>query len=593
MRERLARGTTTGLVLLALAAVVVVAEFDIAPESVWVMVPPEWLAHPTERFALLLVVSSLALCAALAGWVDTRRRHPSMSGTTVAAAVLATAWASLLVAIWEDEIWLRAMGFVVTALLPIALLQIVVAAGPHPTRPAPRLHTPAVWSGAYLVVVVFAVLHVIVRDPFVDTRCMVRCDPLAVPLVSTALVEMLDLALRGVWASAGALTVLHALRALLEPTTGLHRARALAAAAAGGIEVAWAAAPDAAVVVGPYSFAYPALLSARLAAHGALAVLTAAILVRQARRQSHLQRMAREIVAVTPPSRVRAIISARLGDPDARIDFRIPGDRLWVDETGHPVPEAAAGGVDGTRQLAFVAREGRAIARIAFQGAEASAEDLEEALGPAAVLALEAERTRAEGLLRLETLRHARRRVVEESDAARRRAERDLHDGAQHLLLAATFAIQEALAQARGSGDEAACARLEQALADVTRIGADLRAVAHGMHPVLLGDAGLLPALEGLALTSPVDTSIDGQVPRRAAPSVELTIYQACALAVTGAREGPLSISITQHDGRLQLSISGPDLPVTSIAALSDRATALGGTMVTMAGSWVLEVPCA
>lgn len=590
----MARQTTSAMGLIAIAAVVIAAEIEVAPTDVWDVLPAEWLARPVERIILLVVVAALASCVLLAGWVDTRRRHPSTSGTAIGAALLAAAWAALPVALWVDHTWLRAIGLVVSALLPIALLHLIVAPGPRLASPAPRMSTRAVWTGAYALVAALAALYVLARDPFLDPRCLVHCEPLATPFTSTALVETVGLALRGVWVSAGVVAILYATRTFVRPPAGLHRARALAAAAAGSVEVAWAAAPSAAAVVGPHTFDHPALLIVRLASHGTLALMTGLVLVRQARRQGQLQRMAREIVALTPPHSVRDIIANRLGDPGARLDFHVPGEDLWIDEAGHPVPETAPIPENSSRQQATVSRDGQVVARVTFRAAEARAQDLEDALGPAAVLALDAERARSEGLLRLEMLRLARRRVVEASDLARRRAERDLHDGAQHLLLAATFAVQEGLQHARSLRDDANVASFDMALEQLTRLAADLRSVAHGMYPVLLNDAGLVPALEGLTLASGARTTVDAHLPGRVSPSAELTVYEACALTLAAAGDTPVAIDVSRRGDSLRLVLRGTELSDhPDLATVADRAVALGGTMVCMTGSMVLEVPCA
>ena len=335
-------------------------------------------------------------------------------------------------------------------------------------------------------------------------------------------------------------------------------------------------------------------MTVRLLAHGAVAVSVIALVVLQARHRMRLRRMAREIVAVTPPNTVRGVLALRLDDPGARIEYAVEDEGLWVDEHGMPVADQR----DQQHQVAIVSRDGRSVARVRFAGT-ARAADLEDALGPAAVLALEAERTRAELLMRLNALQDLRRRVVEESDAARRRAERDLHDGAQHLLLAATFALQEGLQDARASGDARATESLEHALVDVTGIAADLRAVAHGMYPVLLGDAGLVPALEGLARSSAATVSIDADPVGRVDPSVELTLYEACTVAARSPvqdrqqAEGALSVALRRHQDTLRLTLAGASLPMAGLEPLADRVAALGGRMETNAGSVVVEVPCA
>lgn len=580
--------------VVALAAILVVAQFEVSPDSGFDLLPPEWFAWPRDRVLLLALVVGLGTCVMLAGWVELQRRRPRVPQSGVAAALLASAWAALPFALWGDQEPTRTVAFVVAAVLPVALAHLVLTTPAPLASPRIPVGSPAVWLGAYLVLGTLAVLDVLARDPFLDPRCIVHCSQRLPPLGSTDLVRLTDPALRIAWAALGLLTVGAAVGVQRAARTPFTRLCATAGIACGGVEVVWALAPSAAAVVGPVPLEMPDLLPMRLMLHAALTAAAGVLLIRHAGRQVHLQRMVGEIVAATPPTSVREIISGRIGDPGVRLMFSVPGEGSWIDEEGLPVeslPPEAEGA--GDLQTAVFSREGHTIARIVFSDAEPRLRDLTDMLGPATVLALESERARAEVMMRLRALRAARKRVVEEADAARRRAERDLHDGAQHLLLAATFAIQEGLASARESRDASACVRLERALADIAGIAADLRAVAHGMYPVLLGDAGLVPALEGLALSSPVPTSIDAQVANRPHPSVALTVYQACALAIRNASNGGVSIGVCEHRDRLRLTIQGAELPAASLGELSDRTAALGGTMESGAGWLMVEVPCA
>jgi signal transduction histidine kinase len=217
---------------------------------------------------------------------------------------------------------------------------------------------------------------------------------------------------------------------------------------------------------------------------------------------------------------------------------------------------------------------------------------LEDALGPAALLALDAERTRAEQLLRLRALQQTRRLAVQHSDLARRRAERDLHDGAQHLLLATTFALQEAMQLARSSGRREPVERLTTVAEEVTAAAREVRELAHGIYPVLLGDAGIVPALEGLARESLVPVAVDATSVPRVDSSVELTVYLAAAAAVRAGGSGPVRLSVSHDDDTLRLSVAGSALGDTDVRPLRDRAEALGGTMSTVEGTWHLELPC-
>jgi signal transduction histidine kinase len=554
----------------------------------------EWFAVTRDLGLLKGTVAALSVCVLVSGWNDVDRRRTGASGTTVSAALLAAGWSALPVSMWSGDPAARGGAFVVAALIPVALAHLVhsVIAG-SVALPLGRWVTPArrraAWTTAYLVVVVLAAVHVLTHDPFREARCMTNCEAVTPWIGVPALAPATDWALRGVASMAAVLAGGTGAVALVRAATVPLRLTGLAALSAGSVELVWALGSMAGAVVGPLPFEGPDLLAARLLPQAAVAATAAVLLVVYARHRLRLRRMAREIVAVTPPNGVREILALRLEDPDARVVYAVEDDGLWVDESGAPVAKDG----DPTHQVAVVSREGRSIARVRFATGRAHVADLEDALGPAAVLALEAERTRAELLLRLGALKDLRRRVVEESDAARRRAERDLHDGAQHLLLAATFSIQEGLQDARSSGDALATARLERALADVTAIAADLRAVAHGMYPVLLGDAGLVPALEGLARESAGRISIDSDPVGRLDPSIELTIYEACAIATRGTGQDELSMSLRREGEGLRLHLAGAHLPLTALEPLRDRVAALGGTMVTTTGSTVMEVPCA
>ena len=88
--------------------------------------------------------------------------------------------------------------------------------------------------------------------------------------------------------------------------------------------------------------------------------------------------------------------------------------------------------------------------------------------------------------------------------------------------------------------------------------------------------------------------SLDADPVGRLDPSVELTVYQACAVAVRGAEQDDLAISLRRRDGDLlRLRLAGAQLPMRTLEPLRDRIAALGGTMETPVGSVVVEVPCA
>ena len=119
------------------------------------------------------------------------------------------------------------------------------------------------------------------------------------------------------------------------------------------------------------------------------------------------------------------------------------------------------------------------------------ARELEREIGPATRLAVDNERLRATVLAQLEDLRSSRARIVEAGDSARRRIERDLHDGAQQRLLTLSYELRLARTAADGDGD-AELATVLASTADKVRAAlGELRDLAHGIYPAILTEAGL------------------------------------------------------------------------------------------------------
>jgi signal transduction histidine kinase len=179
----------------------------------------------------------------------------------------------------------------------------------------------------------------------------------------------------------------------------------------------------------------------------------------------------------------------------------------------------------------------------------------------------------------------ARSRLVAAADEARRRLERDLHDGAQQQLVLAAVTLARAQAQVRGTPAEGTVA---DALAQLNRAIAELRNLARGIHPAVLSERGLAAALEGLVARSPVPVEL--RVPHvRLAPAVEAAIYFTVAEALTNvakhARATLARVEIEAGDGAVTALIAdngrgGADVTAGSgLRGLTDRLEALGGTL--------------
>src|SRR3954470_7137043 len=187
-----------------------------------------------------------------------------------------------------------------------------------------------------------------------------------------------------------------------------------------------------------------------------------------------------------------------------------------------------------------------------------------------------------------EELRASRARIVEAADAARRKIERDLHDGAQQRLVALALTLRrtEALLDrdpgaAREALSEAGHA-LEQALAE-------LRELARGIHPAVLSDHGLPAALAALADRAPLNVELDMRLAERPREPIEAAAYYVVAEALTnvvryaGAPEA--RVTVERLNGQLRVEVAdggcgGADPKSGSgLRGLADRVEALGGRL--------------
>jgi signal transduction histidine kinase len=193
---------------------------------------------------------------------------------------------------------------------------------------------------------------------------------------------------------------------------------------------------------------------------------------------------------------------------------------------------------------------------------------------------------------RVEELRSSRRRLVAAQDEARRKLERDLHDGAQQQLvalkvklgLARTIAVKE-------EAGEQVTELLEGLSAAADEAVDSLRTLARGIYPPLLEAEGLERALAAQVRRAPVPVSLQTGSVRRHSPQIEATVYfcvlEALRNAVTHADASEIDITVEEQDGRLTVRVADdgcgfdpatrePGLGLTNMA---DRIDALGGSL--------------
>ncbi len=180
---------------------------------------------------------------------------------------------------------------------------------------------------------------------------------------------------------------------------------------------------------------------------------------------------------------------------------------------------------------------------------------------------------------------HAKR-IVEASLETRKQFERDLHDGAQQRLVSLSVDLQVLRGKVE---DEASREFVDAARAKLAEALAELREFARGIHPALLTDRGLAPALEALALRSPVPVELELQLAQRPASSVEAAVYFVVAEALTNvaryasATHAVVSVTDTAEALIVEVrddGVGGADASRGSgLRGLGDRVAALDGRL--------------
>jgi PAS domain S-box-containing protein len=190
---------------------------------------------------------------------------------------------------------------------------------------------------------------------------------------------------------------------------------------------------------------------------------------------------------------------------------------------------------------------------------------------------------------RAEELQIARRRVIEAADAARAQLERDLHDGAQQQFVSAVMNLQ--LAERIAEKDPARAQALRAEGIELANAGvAELRRLAAGIHPGVLTDHGLLPAVQALAARLPLEVSVADETERRLPAPVEASVYffvsEALTNAVKHAQADAAQVRIATEDGELTVEVSDdgvggadPGAGGTGLRGLGDRVGALDGAL--------------
>ncbi len=323
--------------------------------------------------------------------------------------------------------------------------------------------------------------------------------------------------------------------------------------------------------------------------YGAVPIGILAGLLRVRMARSAIADLVVELGETPDPAELRRALATALGDPTLEV-------ALWSAETGGfvnaslaPVAslEAAAGG----RAITLLERDGRPLAAILHDPALLEDPGLVASVATAVRLTVENDRLQAEVRAQLAEVRASRARIVEATDAERRRIERDIHDGAQQRLVALSLAIGRARGQLGPAADPELEATLSQASSELHAALAELRELARGIHPAILTQAGLEPAVRSLVDRAAVPTDVDFAVAGRLPEPVEAAAYFVVSEALTNvakhAEAGSARVALRTEAGTLVVEIrddgcGGADPAHGSgLRGLRDRVEAIGGVLET------------
>ena len=515
---------------------------------------PAWLA--------LLGFAGLVAMAA-ATWVVLAERPGVATGLSVSLVGLAVpSWAA-----WD---W-----------MPVAMLPILHAAAPFAVAGA--AHVGLGWSRragrrrilapVYVLAAAGSVLTMVGYDPFADPGCAFTCadaDPIAGSLVTTRFTVTAAAALLSAAAAASAWSIARQRRDPLAVRLGTLVAVALLVAGWDARALWWADGVPPLTLVA--SRAVAALLIAA-------AVLVSVWLVR--RNRIAAERLIVELNAAHPSAGPMQIGHA--------VAFSMPDEIRWVDAEGRTVPAemiregAVALSVDG----------GSTVRVWLDHGASAPTFD---AISPAARVALANARLSAVIKARLADLQGSRRRIVRASHAERHRIGRDLHDGAQQRLIAASLHLRVA------ENHLPSAVAWEQARTAIGEALERLRGLAQGLLPSGLPTENLRTILRDLVDESSVNADLempDVEVDDDVAIALHAAVRSVLAHAgMVQARD--VRVEVVQPDAErigLRIEVRGSaGLDDWEATAVADHIGAVGGS-TSVSGSpehllLIAELPC-
>ena len=564
----------------------------------------------TAGVPVLAIVIAVATIAALGGGGEAVTRLPQLSpvlqGLDIVAGMSAIvagalAWtegrrsvgfgAMLAGLCWFGADWagnsaapgaLRAAGLVAVTLTLPALAWTLAATRPNRVSRLARTALLAVTAGLAGLTVLW------LREwiPSLDPRCLAVCD--ANPLGAGgdfSLARTLANGWQGLTAGLGVGIAASALLALARASGPARRQRwplLGSAALAGAAWAGWGVSlmlPS--TLIAPRGQTAVFLFVVRGVGLTAVAVGLVWLTFKARRTLEAVRRLADRLAPFPGAGTLGAGLAEALADPQLSLVYALPSDAAFVYADGQPARiDASVVPPDRLTEI----RKGDEVVAIAIRSSEAAGESVTPQFGAAVVLAADNERLLAAIRHDVIELRASRARIVETGDAARRRLERNLHDGAQQRMLSIVHDLSMARDAVAASADPRS-ASLDRAVAEADDTIEALRALARGIHPTILEEAGLAAALEALADEAPLPVVIEEAPDARFNPTSESAIWRLVArCAAEAGRRGAQSVRVTVAviDGRLAVRIEIDGLvEAIETVSLEDVVGAAGGNLAT------------
>jgi Signal transduction histidine kinase len=342
---------------------------------------------------------------------------------------------------------------------------------------------------------------------------------------------------------------------------------------------------------------FPALLTA----------LPIGILIGLVRAQMDMSSVGNLVIKLSDgllPEQLQPALAQALHDPSLTVVYWLPDLARFSDLEGRQVELPAS---DENRAVSVLGEPESPIGALIYDAALRNEARLLETAAAAVRLALENARLQVQLRAKLEEVRQSRARLVDAADSERRRLERDIHDGAQQQLVTMLLSLQMANVEAHKRSDTKLSLVLEGNIETLKQALSELRELARGIHPTILVEAGLAPAIRSLAERCPIPVDVAGD-PGRLDPRLEAALYFVAAEAITNAvkhshgrrihvglqRDSAVATIDVSDDG-----VGGADVSRGSgLVGLADRVAAVGGRLdvKSIPGSGTklhVEIPCA